>query len=146
MKSPLRILGIAGIIAITGAVAHSAVENEAVKARMDLMKTIGMNMKTIGDMAKGERNFDAAAATSAAATIAEKAGMIATVFEPEADDPESEAKAEIWTEWDDFTDKAGALEAAAESAAGSLDSPDALPMAMANIGPTCGGCHKVYRE
>ncbi|MDF0599335.1 cytochrome c [Psychromarinibacter sp. C21-152] len=146
MKTPHRILAAAAILAAGAAFAHSDVENEAVKARMDLMSTIGMNMKTIGDMAKGERMFDAAAARSAAATIAEKAGMIAPAFEPEEDDPESEAKAEIWDNWPDFVEKAAALEAAAESAAARLDGAEALPVVMSNMGSACGGCHEAYKE
>ncbi|WP_425050912.1 c-type cytochrome [Psychromarinibacter sp. S121] len=146
MKKSIRIASAAAILAATAAIAHSAVENEAVKARMDSMSTIGMNLKTLGDMAKGTTDFNADAANAAAAAIAEEAAMVPALFEPQEDDPESEALPAIWENWDDFTAKAGDLETAASDASGSIASVEDIGAAMQAIGPTCMACHRAYRE
>ena len=57
------------------------VQNPAVKARMDGMSAIAENMKTLGQMAKGATEFDAAMARAAAATIAEQASATPGLFE-----------------------------------------------------------------
>ncbi|WP_172297494.1 cytochrome c [Pseudoruegeria sp. HB172150] len=143
MKTSTRILGATLILAATAAI---AAENPAVVARQDAMKTIGMSTKVLGDMAKGETAFDAAAAQAAATAMAEQAAMVPALFEPEEDDPDSEAKPEIWANWDDFTAKAADLEAAAASAAGSITTAEDIGAAMQAIGPTCMACHRTYRE
>lgn len=144
MKTANRILAAVALVAATAAVAQSAVENPAVKARVAAMKTIAMNTKALGDMAKGAVAFDAAAAGSAAAAIAEQAALVPGLFEAQEDDPESEAKAEIWANFDDFTAKANGLETAA--AAATTDSLDGVRASLGQIGGACAACHKVYRE
>ena len=146
MKTSIRIVGAAVVLSVTAAIAHSAVENEAVKARMDSMSTIGMSLKTLGDMAKGTTDFDAAAANAAIDAVAAEAATIPTLFEPQETDPESEALPAIWENWDDFTAKAGDLETAATNASGSIASVEDIGAAMQAIGPTCMACHREYRE
>ncbi len=112
--------------------------------REELMEDIGGVMKTLGQMAKGEVAYDAAAAEAAKATLVEKAGMIAATFEaPPAEGEETEAKAEIWTSWDDFVVKADALKAAAEGM--DVTSAETIGAGMGAIGGTCKDCHTLYR-
>ncbi len=128
------------------AIAHSdisKVQNEAVKARMMAMSTIGKNVKTLGMMAKGGAPFDSAKAAAAAAAIAGQAHDVPSLFEAEETDPESEAKPEIWTNYADFTTKAEAMLAAAESFDSS--SLDTLKASLGKLGGTCNDCHKEYR-
>ncbi|MDO8882618.1 cytochrome c, partial [Pseudotabrizicola sp.] len=115
---------IAGLVLVAGvAVAKEGVQDPTVKARMDLMGTIGMNVKVLGDMATDKVAFDAAAALAAQEALVAASADIAAKFEPQATDPVAEAKPEIWTNWDDFVAKAGALNAAATSLdPASLDS------------------------
>lgn len=120
--------------------------NPTVQARMDLMKTIGAQTKILGNMAKGTTAFDAAAAQAAATTMAEAAAEIPAKFEPQEDDPASEAKPIIWDQWDDFTAKAMDLETAASAAAGSITDQASIGPAMGQIGAACKACHSVYRE
>ena len=80
---------------------------------------------------------------AAKAALAAAAADIAAKFEPQATDPATEAKPEIWTNWDDFVAKADALKVAAEAMdASSLDSVKA---GMGAIGGSCKACHSVYR-
>ncbi|SEK92131.1 c-type cytochrome [Pacificibacter marinus] len=125
------------------AVAHAAVENTAVQARMDAMKAIGGAMKTLGNMAKGSVDFDATAAEAAVDVVAVQSAMLPTLFEAQETDPMSEAKPEIWTNWDDFVAKANAMTAAAEAV--SIVDAGSIGAAMEAIGGSCKGCHSEYR-
>jgi cytochrome c556 len=135
---------IAGLVLVAGvALAKEGVQDPTVKARMDLMGVIGMNTKALGDMAGGKADFDAAKAASAKEAIIAASTEIAAKFEPQAGDPVSEAKPEIWTNWDDFVKKAGALNAAASALdASTLDSVKA---GMGAVGGACKDCHTTYR-
>ncbi|MEF3047905.1 c-type cytochrome [Pseudotabrizicola sp. L79] len=135
---------IAGLVLVAGvAVAKEGVQDPTVKARMDLMSTIGMNTKVLGDMAGGKTEFDAAAASAAKDALVAASADIAAKFETQATDPVAEAKPEIWTNWDDFVAKASAL----NTAATALDpaSVDSIKAGMGAIGGSCKACHTDYR-
>ncbi|MBU2937269.1 MULTISPECIES: c-type cytochrome [Pacificibacter] len=126
-----------------GAIAHDGVENQAVADRMAAMKAIGGSMKTLGDMAKGATEFDAAAAQAAVDTLEAQSGALPALFEAQETDPESEAKPEIWTNWDDFVSKANSLNAAA--AAITITDASSVGPALGAVGGSCKDCHSEYR-
>lgn len=142
-------IGTLGALACTvafAAFAHSGVKNPAVMARMEGMKSMGLAVKTLGDMAKGKVAFDADAVALALERLALEAERTEALFEAKEDDPKSEALPVIWTQFADFEAKAHALEAVL--AAQNQDMSDA-----ANLGPTlkaigaqCSACHKIYRK
>ncbi len=136
----------AALIALATAVQAADPTEPHVVERTKSMKTIGQNTKLLGDMAKGSTDFDAAAAQAAATAIAAEAAQIATLFETEADDPASEAKPVIWTQYDDFTAKAADLERVASAAAGSIQAKADLGPALGELGAACKACHSTYRE
>jgi cytochrome c556 len=125
------------------AVAHGGVENEVVKARMDAMKEIGSAMKVLGTMAKGAVEFDAVAAQAAVDAVADQSAMVPVLFEAQETDPMSEAKPEIWANWDDFVAKSNALNAAATSV--SITDASSIPAALGAMGGSCKDCHTDYR-
>ncbi len=129
----------------SAALAHQGVQNPAVMARMEAMKTIGDNTKILGTMAKGELAFDAAKARAAAAEIAVQAGRTPGLFEAPETDPKSEALPVIWENYADFTAKSDALVAAAKMAQG-IRTPQDLTTALGAIGAACKACHSDYRE
>ena len=87
-------------------------------ARSDLMKVIGKNTGILGDMAGGKAAYDAAAAEAARAALIEAAVKIEATFKDQgAADPASEARPEIWANWDDFLADAKAM----GDAAGAMD-------------------------
>lgn len=124
-------------------VAFAEATDPDVMARQALMKTIGVNTKILGDMAGGKSAFDQAAADTAKAALAAAAAEIPVKFEPQATDPDSEAKPEIWTNWDDFVAKGNALATAA--AAIDTASVETIGAGMGGVGGACGACHKAYR-
>ncbi len=115
--------------------------------RSKLMKGMGGAMRTLKGFVEGRNSAEEAGA--AVAVIAAAAPKIADVFPPGTGmdaDLESEAKDNIWEQWDEFQasaaslgDKAAALQAAV--AAGDAGA------AFGDLGKNgCGGCHRQFRE
>lgn len=144
MNRRLNLSMVALVFIATAAAAHEGVKNPAVKARMHAMDVISDNLKTIGSMAQGKVAFDATAAQDAVNEIAAQAEQIPTLFEAQETDPKSEAKPEIWTNWDDFVAQADALTSAAQKVDAS--SAKGLGQGLATIGGTCRSCHMQYRS
>ncbi len=139
------ITALALTLAFTGAaLAHSGVKDPKVKAWMANMELIAEQTKLIGDMAKGAAAFDADAAEAALALIAARAEEIPDLFADEADDPKSEARPAIWTQWDDFESEAASLVEIAANA--EVETLDDLRIALRDLGATCKSCHGTYRE
>ena len=133
------------LLAATAAVAHQGVKNPAVKARMDGMSAIAEDIKTLGQMAKGATTFDADVARLAAASIANQASAIPELFEADETDPMTEARPEIWSNFDDFTAKANELEEIAVGLSTSIAVPADLTSAIRTLGANCQSCHTDYR-
>ncbi|WP_149588731.1 cytochrome c [Tabrizicola flagellatus] len=113
-------------------------------ARSDLMKIVGKNTGILGGMAKGEAAYDAAAAEGAKAALIEAAAKIEETFKDQGGaDPASEAKPEIWANWEDFLTKAKAM----GDAAGAMDvaSAETIGAGMGALGGACKDCHTTYR-
>ena len=114
------------------------------------MKGMGGAMRNIKGFVDGRNS--AADATAAAEVIAAAAPKIAAVFPPNTGmgaNPKSEAKDNIWKEWDAFTaaakllgDKAAALKTALASG-----NKGAAAAAFGDLGKNgCGGCHRQFRQ
>lgn len=139
-----KVLIIAATLCAGAAYAEDEPTDPNAIARAELMKTIGKNIGIIGDMAGGKAAFDAAAAEGAKAALVEATGKIEATFKDQgAADPVSEAKPEIWANWEDFLKKAHA----ANDAATALDvaSVDTLKAGMGALGGACKDCHTTYR-
>lgn len=135
---------IVGLIAASGvALAKEGVQDPTVKARMDMMGSNGQNTKILSDMAGDKAAFDADAAAAAKAALMANAADIPAKFEAEADDPVSEARPDIWMNWESFTAKAKDL----ENAAAALDvaTLDSLKAGMGAIGGACKSCHTDFK-
>ena len=146
MQKAMKIVTVALVLGAGAALAHTGVQNKAVKARMAGMGELGAGLKVLGNMAKGTLAFDMAQARAAAAAIAAEAAEIPVLFKAQEDDPKSEALPAIWANFADFTAKADALEAKATAAAGSIASIDDVRAALGAIGGECRSCHTAYRE
>ncbi len=134
---------VVGLMCAAGVAIAGEATDPTVKARQDLMGTIGMNMKVLGDMAEAKTAYDAAAAEAAKAAIVAAASETAAKFEPQATDPASKSKPEIWTNWDDFVAKDKALIDAAS--AWDVSSPETIGAGMGAVGGACKDCHMAYR-
>lgn len=129
--------------------ANDAAEG-AFEARKGYMKMLGINMGTLAGMAKGEIDYDEAAASTAASNLEALTGYAVTglfvegTAEGEMDG--SEALPSIWEKPDDFAQKYADL---GEAAAGA---GDAVQGGLENVGPvvqklggSCKACHDDFR-
>lgn len=143
----MKLLGtslILGLLLAGGAaVAKDGVQDPTVKARMELMETIGKNTKILGEMAGGKTAYDKSAAEAARDALAKAAVEIPASFEMEADDPVSEARPDIWMNWDAFTEKAKGLEDAVSAI--DVASVEGIQAGMGAIGGACKSCHTDFR-
>ncbi|MES2665382.1 MAG: cytochrome c [Pseudomonadota bacterium] len=114
------------------------------KARAVVMQAVAANTKILGDMASGKTAFDAAAAEAAKAALVEASAKAPVAFKMQgAADPASEAKPEVWTNWEDFVKKANGLAAAATAIDAST--LDGVKAGVGGVGGTCKDCHTTYR-
>lgn len=140
------ITAIALIALGTAALAHGGVKNKDVMARMEVMKTIGDQMKALGAMAKGQTAFDAGAANDALTEIAAQSAQIVAMFETRAEDPKSEALPAIWEDWDSFAKLAADAETTAEALAGTITAEADLAPALGTLSGACKACHSKFRQ
>ncbi|WP_083431287.1 c-type cytochrome [Nioella sediminis] len=141
-----RASALLGLITMTtAALAHQNVQNPAVQARMDNMTAMARQMEVIGTMARGETAFDAEAANDALAQISSEANRIVDLFEAPETDPQSEARAGIWENFGNFSNRAMELELLAMELAGTVEDRSTLVQALRRVGASCSGCHEDYR-
>lgn len=124
--------------------------NPAVKARNSIMALYGFNIGQLGAMAKGDVEYDAAAATAAANNMVMLSQLDQSAMWPQGTDSESydgsRALPAIWENFGDVAAKGKALNDAAlvmQAAAGQ--DLDSLQGAMGALGGACSACHKAYR-
>ena len=135
---------VAGLIMASGiAFAESKATDPDVKARQNLMQSNGAAAGVLAGMASGKAAFDATAAAAAQAALIANAADIPVKFKASATDPESHAKPEIWTSWDEFAAKAADL----GKAAAALDATSlaGVQAGMGAIGGACKACHTTYK-
>jgi cytochrome c556 len=125
------------------AVAQQQATDPTVIAWKNLMRANAGAAKVLGDMAGGKTAYDQAAAEAAKADLIADAKATPAAFQTQASDPASKAKPEIWTNWDDFVAKAGALAAAAEAL--DTSSVETIGAGMGAIGGACTACHRAYQ-
>lgn len=125
---------------------------KAIGARKAQMQLYSFNLGQLGAMAKGERDYDAEVAKVAANNLAALTALNGMAMWPQGTDStampgKTRAKVEAWTTWPAIAkDSEAATMAAANLAAVAGDGLDALRGAIGDVGKSCGGCHKAYRE
>lgn len=140
----VKALAVGAILVAGAAYAQEEPTDPNAIARSELMKLVGQNTGVLGNMAGGKEPYDAAKAEAAKAALIEAAAKIEETFaEQGGADPVSEAKPEIWTNWEDFLVKAKAMGDAA--AAVDVASVESIGAGMGAIGGSCKDCHTTYR-
>lgn len=140
-------IGLSIAIVATASLAATA-SDKAVAARHAQMQMISYNTGLLGDIAKGDAEFDAALVASAAANLNALAKLDGTslwIAGTEQGAIEgSRAKTEIWTDAAGFADKFAALEKASADMMDAADL-DAVKAGMGAIGGACKACHDTFR-
>ena len=103
MLKILKLFALSSFLISSIAFAHSGVKDKNVKERMMLMKTMADNTKLIGQMLKKQTPFELNEVKRALEQLSSLSLQTPKVFEVNATDPKSEAKQNIWDEFDEFT-------------------------------------------
>ena len=137
------------VIAITTssiALAHSGVKDKNVKERMMLMKAMADNTKLIGQMLKKQTPIELNEVKRALEQLSSLSLQTPTVFEINATDPKSEAKQNIWDEFDEFTKLSDDLAKSTSELAILVEDVDDLRPTLMKVSEGCKACHSNYRE
>ena len=119
-----------------------------VKARMDMMKSLGQSTKILTAMYGEKIPHEPAVVENEARWIASQAQRMAKLFPKDSNDWPSEARLEIWQDWPAFQDLAEDLARKGEqlaSRAASAPPSETTADFRALVG-VCGSCHKKFRE
>lgn len=135
-------------IGFTFVEAQEGDEAPEVVYRQRLMKGHGASMGSIGDFLKYKLPYGSNHVAVHAKNISEYATLIPAAFEKKITEGKTDAKPEVWDNWDDFVAKANALNVAAtelSAAAGGGDMRAMMPGVKA-LGDACRNCHNEYRK
>jgi cytochrome c556 len=124
-------------------------QEKAIKYRQAAMTLVGSNFKPMGAMIKGELPYDAEIFARHASDMAAVSGIdILRGFPEDSEGEGSEAKGEIWLEWEDFAAKMDDMKTEADKLAATAASGDkaAIKKQFAATGETCKSCHKKFKQ
>ncbi len=134
----LTALTAAGTLLLAGAVAVHAHGGATgiVKERMEAMEEMGDVMKSLTAIMRGETDYDADAVRKGAAVIGSHAGEALTkLFPKDSLSEASEAKPDIWADWESFSALASQLELFANGLGDAAENG----LAHGSNGPGFGG-------
>lgn len=146
----MRLALIAALVAApTFAFAADPIQ-DTVEARQGFYKLLGANMGVFAGMAKGQMDYDAAKAQSAADNIMLLTNYnLAPLYMPgtsSADFEGSRAQPNIWEDMAGVQAKGKAfVEAATAMQAAAGQGKEAMLGALGPLGGSCKACHKEYR-
>jgi len=140
----IALAAVAAVVSIAGA---TATGTTAIKERHEAMEDIGQAMKALAAIAKKEAPFDAGVVKASAETIANLLEKAADLFPDGSDkgDVETWAKAEIWTDRENFNKDLQSAHAAAVEMQSVTDEA-AFGAALGALGNGCKTCHDKYRR
>lgn len=119
-----------------------------VKARMDMMKSLGQSTKILTAMYGEKIPLEPAVVENEARWIASQAQRMAKLFPKGSQNWPSEARPEIWQDWSAFQDLADDLAQKGEQLAKRAASapPSETTADFRALVSICGSCHKKFRE
>ncbi len=151
----IRTFGVAALAvacATVGVASANEAMEKAIKARQGMFQLYAFNLSALGAMAKGEVDYNAEAAQSAANNLHAVASIDGQAMWPEGSDNtgamkgKTRAKVEAWTTWPAVgkkqEDLVVATSALKDAAGGGLDS---LKGAIGDVGKACKACHEDFR-
>ncbi|WP_428609446.1 c-type cytochrome [Sedimenticola sp.] len=120
----------------------------AIDFRESVMTTFKWYVQPMGAMTKGKIPFDAAWFKSRADGLASATRLDVSEGFPQGSVGESEAKPEIWDNWDDFLSKYQRLqdEAIKLQQVAATGDEAAMKEQFGKTAQACGGCHKKFRN
>jgi cytochrome c556 len=132
-------------VPLTAALAQ---EDEAsVQYRQKVMTSQSASMGAINDILKNKLPFPNHIFTHAQA-IQRMTALVPEAFKKEVTAGKTDAKPEIWKEWDKYAAASEALgqEAAKLAEVAQKGDMEAITAQVKKVGDACGNCHKPYRK
>ena len=145
-KLMVLLVGMLGLVLmLTSAQAQS--DEHYLGYRQKVMKSIGASMGAIGDILKHKLPFAGHIAVHAS-DISRMSAVIAEAFEKEITEGRTDAKPEVWQDWDKFAAAAQGLEEQSARLADMAAAGDmaAIGAQVKEVGKACGSCHKPFRK
>ena len=132
---------------LAGSLVHADEAENYIKYRQAMMKAIGGHMGAATQIVRG-KVLPAGHLAMHAKALAELTADLPSLFPEGSDFGETQAKPEIWEQWDKFEQAAGAAKTATAQFADAVAGGDQATIAAAHkkVGEACKGCHKHYRE
>jgi cytochrome c556 len=118
-----------------------------IKYRQSVMKSNSANMGAIGAIVKNKLPYQNHIVHHAY-QIQSASQLIADAFRKQITEGKTDAKPDIWQDWDKFVDAAKKLEEESGKLASVAQSGDmaAITAQVKAMGKSCGGCHKPFRK
>ena len=120
-----------------------------IEYRQGIMNILSWNAKSIGGMLKGKTPFDAELIKTRATDIHRVAQLdIMAGFPEDSTSVDSSAMDEIWMDSDTFASKMSDFQSAAAALDKAAQSGDkaSIGAAMKDLGASCKGCHKSFKN
>ncbi|UTW11890.1 c-type cytochrome [Marinobacterium rhizophilum] len=153
----IKLKGIVAAVATVSALGSSAVfaqdVEKVIEARQSFMQLYSFNLGLVGEMAKGNTEYDPEIAASAAQNLLALAKMNNSQMWPEGSskadaglDEMTRALPEMWSTFPKVLEKQDALTSALENFATVAGKDlDSLRGGMKAVGDGCKGCHTDFR-
>jgi cytochrome c556 len=150
----LRTVFVSAVVAASLALPALAQDRDplaaAIEARQSHMQLYAHNLGILGGMARGNIDYDADMAATAAADLVALASVSQQAYWPEGTDnaayDDSRALPAVWEDTEGFeAAKAALLTAATALAETAGTGPEGLA-GMREVGASCGACHETFQE
>jgi cytochrome c556 len=144
IRTVLAIAAVAlGITAVTSATA----QQDAIKARQELMKRSGQQMGVVGRMTRGQDPFDPAKVNAAFDAWADKAQKLPTAFPEASRRGTTNALPKVWEDRAGFSAAIAKFQKdVADNRAKAAANVDGLKEAFQAVLNDCNSCHEKFRK
>ena len=132
-------------LAVTGAQAQG--DEAYLQHRQKVMQSIGGHMGAIGGILKNKLPYQGTIAVHAQA-LQMTSTVLDDAFKKEITEGKTDAKPDIWRDWEKFTAAAKKLGTESGKLAKVAQGGDmaAIGAQVKAVGKACGGCHKSFRK
>ncbi len=140
------LVGMLGLVLmLTGAQAQN--DEHYLGYRQKIMKAMGASMGAIADILKHRLPFAGHIGVHAS-DISRMSSVVGEAFEKEITEGRTDAKPEVWQDWDKFVAAAQGLQEESAKLADIASAGDmaAIGAQVKNVGKACGNCHKPFRK
>jgi cytochrome c556 len=135
------------VLALPLASVQAQSDEAAIGYRQKVMQANGANMGAIGDILKNKLPHQGNIVQHAY-QIQSASQLISSAFKQQVTAGKTDAKEEVWKDWDKFVAAAKELEQESNKLATVAQSGDmtAIDAQVKAVGKACGDCHKPFRK